>query len=104
MGISVNDATLLLPVLGAFNVLGRVVAGWLSDRPWADCLFIHNFALIIAGGATCLVPLMSTYGQLSVYGAVFGCCIGNNGVASLDRIPYCTVVDVFIMLLHRPLS
>lgn len=75
LGIAENDATMLLPVLGAFNVLGRVVAGWLSDRPWADCLFIHNIALIVAGGATCLVPLMSTHGQLSFYSAVFGCCI-----------------------------
>jgi len=70
---------MLLPVLGAFNVLGRVVAGWLSDRPWADCLFIHNVALIVAGGATCLVPLMTTHAQLSVYSAIFGCCIGNCG-------------------------
>ena len=81
-GSSAEDATMLLPVLGLFNVIGRVVAGWLSDQQWADCLFIHNFALIIAGGATCLVPLMSSHGQFIAYSAVFGCCIGKMSTAT----------------------
>ena len=61
---------------GAFNTFGRVISGLISDRPWANCILIHNFALIIAGASTCLVPFIKYYPIICIYCAVFGSCIG----------------------------
>jgi len=73
--ISTADAVFLITFLGIFNTAGRILAGWLSDRPWADCLLIHNLSLVIGGLATCLVPFLNDYWMLCAYCAVFGSCI-----------------------------
>ena len=76
LGISFNTATFLLSVIGIANTVGRILVGWMSDRPWADCLIIHNVALIIGGIATGFVPFMPNYVILCIYCATFGFCIG----------------------------
>lgn len=70
-----NKATFLLSILGISNTIGRILFGWINDRPWADCLLIHNMALLIAGIATCLVPIMKSYGLLVLYCVIFGACM-----------------------------
>ena len=67
---------MLLSILGITNTLGRVIAGWVSDRSWADCLLINNIALIIGGVATILCPFFKSYVALVIYACVFGMCIG----------------------------
>jgi hypothetical protein len=42
LGVDKSKASLILSILGIFNTLGRLAAGWLADRPWADALMIHN--------------------------------------------------------------
>ena len=72
MGASASEASLILSLLGIFNTVGRLIAGWLADRPSADSLFIHNVALITAGMLTCFVPVISKFELLCVYAALFG--------------------------------
>ena len=73
-----SNASLIISVLGIFNTLSRLVAGWLADRPWADSLVVHNVAAMVAGVATCLVPLLESFELLVAYAAVFfGTFIGN---------------------------
>ncbi|PAA70745.1 hypothetical protein BOX15_Mlig027616g1 [Macrostomum lignano] len=59
-GIPHNDATLLVTLIGVANTVGRIVAGWASDRSWADALWINNLALIGAGLATAFIPFCHT--------------------------------------------
>jgi len=76
LGVEKSKASLLLSILGICNTLSRLVAGWLADRPWADVLVIHNVSAILAGIATCMVPLLNSFELLATYAAVFGVCIG----------------------------
>ena len=53
-------------------IAGRIISGMLSDQPWADCLLIHNLALIIAGLATMCVPFLTNFPLLAAYCVIFG--------------------------------
>jgi len=76
VGVSTNKASLILSLLGIFNTIGRLIAGWLADRPWADSLVIYNVSAILAGLLTCLVSIIFSFELLCVYAAVFGILIG----------------------------
>ena len=73
-----DQATLLISMIGIANTVGRVAAGWFSDRPWANALQINNVALILAGVTSCVVPYLNNYPLLAIYCVVFGLCIGKN--------------------------
>ncbi|GFW20186.1 monocarboxylate transporter 5 [Trichonephila clavipes] len=75
-GITLEEATYILPVIGLTNTIGRVFCGWISDRPNLNALTINNGALIIGGLATALSTCVNTISFLLAYGALFGFCIG----------------------------
>ncbi|ELT99746.1 hypothetical protein CAPTEDRAFT_22666, partial [Capitella teleta] len=77
LGVDENSATFLLSILGICNISGRLIAGWLADRNWTDSVLIHNIALILAGVATALVPLFTSYVMMVTYCIVFGSCIAS---------------------------
>jgi len=77
VGVPTRDASLILSLLGVFNTVGRLIAGWLADRPWADSLVIYNTAAILAGLLTCLVSVTFSFELLCVYAASFGILIGS---------------------------
>jgi len=80
--VSKTRASLVLSVLGVSNTLGRLMAGLLADRPWADSVLIHNVAAITAGLLTCLVSVIFSFELLCVYAALFGIVIGNRFCSS----------------------
>src|SRR5437016_3061226 len=57
-GIDEETSAYLLSIIGITNTVGRIVCGWLSDRPWVNALFINNIALVIGGGFTLLSPIV----------------------------------------------
>ena len=69
-------ASLILSVLGVCNTLGRLAAGLIADRPWADPVLIHNVAAITAGLLTCLVSVFFSFELLCLYAALFGIFLG----------------------------
>ncbi|CAG5118330.1 unnamed protein product [Candidula unifasciata] len=76
-GIDEDKAALLLSVIGIANTAGRVIFGFLSDRPWVNRLMLYNTALTICGVATALSPVFGgDYTLMVVYAAVFGVFIG----------------------------
>lgn len=75
-GINKTDATFLVSVIGIANTVGRVVFGWMADKPWVNRLMLYNTALFICGVATALSPLSNAYEFLVLYAAVFGAFIG----------------------------
>lgn len=75
-GINKTDATNLISVIGIANTIGRVVFGWMADKPWVNRLMLYNTSLFICGLATALSPLNNSYPFLVCYAAVFGAFIG----------------------------
>uniref|UniRef100_A0A1I8BRB6 MFS domain-containing protein n=1 Tax=Meloidogyne hapla TaxID=6305 RepID=A0A1I8BRB6_MELHA len=62
-----SASQLLLVLLGLFNVLGRVLCGYISDHPKVDPLIVSNIALIIGGIATAFAPLLNQLWMFAIY-------------------------------------
>ncbi|KAL3848224.1 hypothetical protein ACJMK2_019097 [Sinanodonta woodiana] len=75
-GISEDDAKWLVSAVGISNTVGRVLFGYISDKPKVNRLALYNSALLICGVATALSPLCFNYALLIVYSCVFGLFIG----------------------------
>ncbi len=43
--ISMKDGALLVSIIGISSTIGRVVCGYVSDKPWADALKVKHQAL-----------------------------------------------------------
>ena len=86
-GLSRGKAAMLLSIIGGSSTVTRVVIGWVSDQPWANCVVINNCALIVGGGATIVCPFCQTFPLLAVYALVFGCCIGKLILLNAAIIP-----------------
>ena len=79
LGIHENKAAFLIAVIGIANTVGRVVFGWLSDRPFVNRLWLYNTALTLCGICTALSAFCTTYELLAAYAASFGVFIGEYG-------------------------
>ena len=44
-----EQASFLLAVIGIANTIGRVVLGYISDKPWLNRLWLYNASLTICG-------------------------------------------------------
>ena len=66
----------IISTIGITNTLGRIAAGYVSDKPWADCIIINAVALVVGGVATLFVPFYRYYAVLICYALLFGFCIG----------------------------
>ncbi|KAK3095274.1 hypothetical protein FSP39_012542 [Pinctada imbricata] len=75
-GIGKQEAAFLVSVIGIANTIGRVVFGWMADRPGVNRLMLYNTALVICGVGTAISPLNDSYAYLVCYAAVFGAFIG----------------------------
>lgn len=76
LGLTEGKGAMLISIIGITNTVGRIGVGYVSDQTWADCLLINNFALIIGGASTVLVPFYTSYWILGVYSVIFGMAIG----------------------------
>ncbi|BFZ25529.1 hypothetical protein BsWGS_28568 [Bradybaena similaris] len=75
VGMSDSSATFLLSIVGITNTIGRLLCGWLADRPWMNTLHLNNSALILAGFALLLCPVCNSELPLAILAAVFGLCV-----------------------------
>lgn len=48
-GIDAERAGLLLSIIGAANTVGRIVLGYISDKPWINRLQVYNWCLAACG-------------------------------------------------------
>ncbi|XP_070491773.1 monocarboxylate transporter 5 [Chironomus tepperi] len=69
-------ASFLISAIGAANTLGRIILGYISDKPWINRLHVYNICLTICGVATALSALCVEFWGLLVYSTVFGFTIG----------------------------
>ncbi|KAG0716397.1 Monocarboxylate transporter 14 [Chionoecetes opilio] len=83
-GIGKNSIATLLSTIGITNTIGRILCGWVSDHPKVDALYVNNFSLMLGGGATMLLPLVSDESLLLAYSVAFGFAVA--AFASLRSI------------------
>ena len=76
LNIDEDKAAFLISVIGIANTVGRVVFGFLSDRPWVNRLMLYNTALMLCGISTALSSFCTTYELLCLYSALFGMFLG----------------------------
>lgn len=65
-----------MSVIGLTNTLGRVMAGWLVDRPTVTAISVNSAALLVGGLACVAFSFTDSYTLLVTEAAVFGLCMG----------------------------
>ncbi|XP_037938291.1 monocarboxylate transporter 12 isoform X2 [Teleopsis dalmanni] len=71
-----EQSSYLIATIGIANTVGRIILGYISDKPWVNRLWVYNVCLTICGIATALCPLCTDINSLMFYCAVFGFTIG----------------------------
>lgn len=74
--INKTDASYLIATIGAANTVGRIILGYLSDKPWVNRLHVYNMCLTVCGIATALSVFCVEFWGLAAYSIVFGFTIG----------------------------
>jgi MFS transporter, MCT family, solute carrier family 16 (monocarboxylic acid transporters), member 14 len=49
LGVEKSKASMLLAVIGIANTVGRIILGYISDKPWVNRLLVYNMCLTICG-------------------------------------------------------
>lgn len=89
-----DPVPLVFSIIGLSNAFGRVVAGWIADRPWANVVFMNNASLVLAGILTIFWPFCNNITYLSLISVGFGLC-----TAAFLALRSIVVVELFG--LHR---
>lgn len=76
LGLSKEKASYLLAIIGIANTIGRIILGYISDKPWVNRLLVYNICLTMCGIATACSVFCNDFISLAVYAAVFGFTIG----------------------------
>ncbi|XP_061189344.1 monocarboxylate transporter 4-like [Saccostrea echinata] len=68
-----DDGTLFIfSILGIATTIGRVLIGWVADRPWSNTYLINNGSLVLAGIVTLLCPFLDGSAQMTIFAIGFG--------------------------------
>jgi len=89
--IESDAASFLLSIIGITNTVGRIIAGWLSDFPFVDSLFVTNVCIAVSGLALFIVPFCYDYASFCVAASIFG-------FFSCMIFIYITLVTIFIQV------
>uniref|UniRef100_A0A8D9EVM3 Monocarboxylate transporter 9 n=1 Tax=Cacopsylla melanoneura TaxID=428564 RepID=A0A8D9EVM3_9HEMI len=99
----VENGDTLLSIIGAANMVSRVVLGYFSDKPYVNRLYVYNSCLAICGLSTCLCALCHTYMQLAIYsiffGSMIGAYVGLTSVILVDLLGLDRLTNAFGLLL-----
>lgn len=76
LGMDIGTAGLLISIIGAANTVGRIVLGYISDKPWINRLQVYSWSLTICGIATFVSAFCFSFTTLAMYSSIFGFSIG----------------------------
>ncbi|XP_016982413.1 monocarboxylate transporter 12 [Drosophila rhopaloa] len=76
LDLSNSQASYLISTIGVANTVGRIVLGYIADKPWVNRLLVYNVCLTACGVSTAMVPLCHDFQSLAFYCIVFGFTIG----------------------------
>ena len=94
---------------GISNTIGRVLAGWFSDFSWVDSLLVTNFAILLSGVSTFVLPFCSTYGSFVFVALLFGlfvaAYISLTSIVLVDLLGLDNLTSAFgLLVLYRGVS
>lgn len=102
-GINKKDASYLLAVIGIANTVGRIILGYISDKPWINRLLIYNLSLTICGIATVFSAFCSSFVSFTLYTSIFGftsgAYVGLTSVILVDLLGLNRLTNAFGQLL-----
>lgn len=81
LGINKEQASYLLAVIGIANTVGRIILGYLADKPWVNRLLVYNVCLTCCGiGMLLLIRKTKFFTKLIITKSrsycFFGVCCG----------------------------
>eukprot|EP00096_Caligus_rogercresseyi_P015849 TRINITY_DN8329_c0_g1_i2.p1 TRINITY_DN8329_c0_g1~~TRINITY_DN8329_c0_g1_i2.p1 ORF type:complete len:585 (+),score=76.84 TRINITY_DN8329_c0_g1_i2:415-2169(+) len=101
--MSKEDASFLISIIGIANTLGRIVLGYISDKPWLNTLYLYNSCLAICGLCLGLSNFCLDYTTQAIYCAVYGVTsgayVGLTSVVLVDLIGLDQLTHGFGLLL-----
>ncbi|XP_046961803.1 monocarboxylate transporter 12 [Vanessa cardui] len=74
--LGVEEPAYLISIIGASNLVGRIILGYISDKPWVNRLLAYNLCLTIAGISTAMAVACWEFWGLALYATTFGFTIG----------------------------
>ncbi|XP_004930921.1 monocarboxylate transporter 12 [Bombyx mandarina] len=74
--MGIENPAFLISIIGASNLIGRIILGFISDKPWVNRLMAYNLSLTIAGISTAMAMICWEFWGLALYATVFGFTIG----------------------------
>ncbi|XP_071454040.1 monocarboxylate transporter 12 isoform X2 [Hetaerina americana] len=102
-GIPKEQASILLAVIGVANTVGRIILGYLSDKPFVNRLWVYNICLTVCGAATFFSAFCQDFISLALYASVFGFTIGAyvglTSVILVDLLGLAKLTNAFGLLL-----
>ncbi|XP_074040298.1 monocarboxylate transporter 1 [Leptinotarsa decemlineata] len=103
LGMLKEKGSMLIAVIGGANTVGRIVLGYVSDKPWINRLYIYIWSLTICGAATFFSAFLESFYSLAVYSAVFGftagAYVGLTSVILVDLLGLERLTNAFGLLL-----
>jgi len=76
VGISPSNAAFLISAIGVTNTVGRVVAGWLADKPNINPMLLIMVAIMAASPTHYIFSLTSSYWLFLLLSCIFGFLTG----------------------------
>lgn len=76
LGIDEKRGSFLVSAIGIGNMLGRLIFGYLSDKPCVNRLMMYNTVLTICGIISMVSVVCVTFGTLTAYAVGFGFLLG----------------------------
>ncbi|XP_043517297.1 monocarboxylate transporter 13-like isoform X1 [Frieseomelitta varia] len=102
-GINKKDASYLLAVIGIANTVGRIILGYVSDKPGVNRLLIYNLCLTICGISTILSTFCTSFASFTFYSSIFGftsgAYVGLTSVILVDLLGLNRLTNAFGQLL-----
>ncbi|XP_055303366.1 monocarboxylate transporter 10-like [Sitodiplosis mosellana] len=74
MGMKSAGSTILL-IYGIVNTLGRIIVGYISDKPFVNRLWVFNFSLVICGIGSAGVVACNQFSEFAICLSVYGITI-----------------------------
>jgi len=72
LNVGEHYASLLISVIGIASTIGQILMGYIGDQSCINRLLFYIAMTCLAGCATLVVPLLTSFGMLAAYCAVYG--------------------------------
>ena len=53
LGLDSKQSSMLIAVIGIANTIGRIILGYMADKPWVNRLLVYNMCLTACGVGKC---------------------------------------------------